>query len=60
VTIVKMNLGQYDHLIDRARYRNPRRDAPLARVSQPKDVGLAWNDPSNVIIPRNGRLVVRL
>ncbi len=48
--IWKMNLGAYDHLIDRDWYRlQGMKSVSRRQTDVPKDMGTAWNSPGNSI-----------
>lgn len=51
-TIVAMNRGVYDHLIDRSIYRHAGRVAPIADVAAPRDNGTPWDAEGNRILDR--------
>lgn len=54
-SIVAMNLGYYDGLIDRDRYRFPGVEhAPLQALAVPLPEEAKWNDPRARIIPSDG------
>ncbi len=55
LTILKMNLGMYDHLIDRDAFRNPGMvRVPLERVSTPLGWGHGLDDPALVEMRPSG------
>jgi arabinofuranosyltransferase len=51
--IVRMNLGQYDYLIDRERYgAAPTQSATAVQLSGIKPEGSRWNAPGNIVLHR--------
>lgn len=54
-TIVELNLGRYDHLIDHERYRYPLlAREPLARVTAPIEENARWDLPEARTFPADG------
>lgn len=58
-TIVAMNLGAYDSLINYERYKGaPRSKAKLSELSRRKPNGSPWNDVDNILIAKNQPLEI--
>jgi arabinofuranosyltransferase len=57
-TLIAMNLGLYDSLIDRERYRYPDVDhATLPDLSLPVAERAGWNSPGTRVIPDDGLMI---
>lgn len=55
VTIVKMNTGAYDHLVDEDAYLYPGRlHVGISRINKPKRSGTPWDGPGTRVLPNSG------